>query len=681
MRNIVQAKPELTDSVLNTVNKTLESDKNNEVSLNAAYETLGTIVMAKPELAQSAVDITLTNKDSAYKPLVYRACLKNNSDFFNGEFFKGKEISGEIRTSIYIAKLGKDITDEDFKYALDNVGRGSLATGKLYSRQKEALDILVDAFAKEQGIDIKDETAKKEIIEKNKEWLTPASFRAAAVFTEINGFKQYIKKIQNYNKQVQNDIKQETEPKKYSEKDYLSIKDATGFFPKRIDKENCKSLSQFIYANIIHQKGYDVHRDIRELQLIAENWDRYIDKCSSLSPDEYANLKQKRNKGKSANEEKEDATETYKLTPDECSNIRYGDVLSLCASLQYENRRCSNFAIEAAKWKVDQGTYPKCEDIYLAGLDVPETFDSTKSFESKDQYVGRFLPRDDPRTLFFGNYTDCCQHYGSAGKSCAISTVMHPFSQLFVIEKKGDIVAGSWAWENTEGTHRQVCFDNIEALGSTEVFQDAIKDIYTQAGKYLIQEKNCQKVTIGMGCNDATCFKYNPEAKLISLPTLYCDQNKVPYSDAKRTQVLLVENPEARPLTDDEKNQSYIRPLCHLDKLPIGVTSNDHSGLVIEDRTKGVVGYCLYNEKEKTVYDIAVLEDHQKTKASRDLIQTLVDVIKKEGGQWTIPENTEQWIKSKMDEIQIRNTQTPNQPSTGNPGGSNTIGPNRSISR
>lgn len=121
--------------------------------------------------------------------------------------------------------------------------------------------------------------------------------------------------------------------------------------------------------------------------------------------------------------------------------LKYHDVLSICKSVKYGDQRCDKFAVEAAKHGLPEAEYHECEDIYLAGLKVPEPFDSKKEF-TEGKYTGRFLPREDVRTIFFGDYTDCCQHYGGAGHSCAVSTVIAPFSQLFVIEDdKGKIVA------------------------------------------------------------------------------------------------------------------------------------------------------------------------------------------------------------------------------------------------
>jgi hypothetical protein len=77
--------------------------------------------------------------------------------------------------------------------------------------------------------------------------------------------------------------------------------------------------------------------------------------------------------------------------------------------------------------------------------------------------VAKWLPRDDPRTLFVGHYTDCCQYVGGLASKCAVHSCTSPRAALLVVEKRGQIVAQSWVWEGRDG---RVCFDNIEVQRS-----------------------------------------------------------------------------------------------------------------------------------------------------------------------------------------------------------------------
>ena len=424
----------------------------------------------------------------------------------------------------------------------------------------------------------------------NGDWLVPASFKAADVFG--CWFPNYLKKTQ---------------------KAGLSTHDAVYWLPEDMGKAKNESFSQFIRNNILYptNDGKEHARPLRELDVIARNWKT--------------------------------------LTPEQ-EKMRYKDVLAVCMSRKYDNQKYDNFAVEAAKFGYKEEDYHNMEQIYQAGLSVPEPFDSSKRFEftseSGKAYVGRFLPRDDPRVGFFGNYTDCCQHYGGMGNACAVSSVKDPYSQLFVIEDdKGRIIAGSWVWENTEGKYRDVCFDNIEAIGD-HASHPVINEIYGKVGKYLAQEANCRHVTIGLGYQDADTSAYAPAKEPIPLPMQYNDG----YSDA-RSQVILVHNPDAKPLDKEKESRRFIRDVCFLDENAMDKVADkcfpesdgrlqqpeNLAGKVIVDKDKGVVGYCLWDEQEKSVYDMAVLPEYRKDKnaSSTKLFLSVQQEIRKIGGEWT----------------------------------------------
>jgi len=407
---------------------------------------------------------------------------------------------------------------------------------------------------------------------------------------------------------------------KSNPEDKLSVHDAVYWLPEPMSRSANEHFTQFIQKNMIYQNAEHkmVHRPLRELKIIAQNWKVLEDKVQK-NPEHT-----------------------------EISKLKYSDILAICQSAQYTNQKNDAFAAEAAKNTLQEAWYSECESIYLAGLKVPEPFDSKKEFKV-GKYVGRFLPRQDVRVGFFGDYTDCCQHFHGAGNSCAVSSIKHPFSQLFVIEDdKGKIIAGSWTWENTEGKYREVCFDNIESLGELQL-RPEINEIYEQVGTYLAQEQNCRRVTIGLGYQDADVSKYQKTTDPIALPSLYGKDASGHYSDAQ-SQVLLTENPNAKPLNHNQESQRYIRDVCFLDETAMDVISetcfpdsdkqlskpDDLDGFVIEDREKGVVGYCLYDRDEKEIYDMAVLPEYRKDRnaSSGKLLLEMMKTIKEQGGQW-----------------------------------------------
>ena len=488
-------------------------------------------------------------------------------------------------------------TENEIDFACDKWNAKKISEYS-FSAQQRVMNVLVAELGKENKLPPealkrfrKGNNAEVEkMIADNGDWLMPASFKAADVFG--CWFPNYLKKTQ---------------------KAGLSTHDAVYWLPEDMGKAKNESFSQFIRNNILYptNDGKEHARPLRELDVIARNWKT--------------------------------------LTPEQ-EKMRYKDVLAVCMSRKYDNQKYDNFAVEAAKFGYKEEDYHNMEQIYQAGLGVPEPFDSSKRFEftseSGTAYVGRFLPRDDARVGFFGGYTGCCQHYGGVGDACAVSSVKDPYSQLFVIENdKGRIIAGSWVWENTDGKYRDVCFDNIEAIGEY-ANHPVVNKIYEQVGNYLAEEAGCRLVTIGQGHQDADIGAYWAADKPIPLPRQY--QNG--YSDA-RSQVVLSHNPKAKPLDKSQESQRFIRDVCFLDEAAMDRISErcfpesdgrlqqpeNLAGKVIVDKDKGVVGYCLWDEQEKSVYDMAVLPEYRKDKnaSSSKLFLETQKEIRKIGGEWT----------------------------------------------
>ena len=352
----------------------------------------------------------------------------------------------ELIDAVYKARFC-DEKEKNFlldHYSLKDIGQMNL------SAQQRCKNILVGMLAQENKLEPaknwRTDEASVKLYQDNQDWIIPASFKAEQIFGCY--FPSYMK---------------QTVP-------YFGVHDSVSWLPADLTPENAETFRSFIGNNIIYatQDGEKHARPMNELMIISKNW-------NSLKPEE--------KKGK------------------------YKDVLSVCMSRKYKDRTCGAFAAEAAKHGVPEYEYKNCEDIYLSGLGVPEPFDSSKTYQF-GKYTGRFVTRDDVRTGFFGDYTNCCQHFGGVGDACAVSTVKDPYSQLFVIEDdKGRIIAGSWAWENKEGKYRDVCFDNIESIGEDRR-TEMLNRIYEMAAKDLCETQNCRKVTIGLGYQDADTSKY-----------------------------------------------------------------------------------------------------------------------------------------------------------------------------
>ena len=222
----------------------------------------------------------------------------------------------------------------------------------------------------------------------------------------------------------------------------------------------------------------------------------------------------------------------WKHLTEEERKLSLSQILEICRNRSYADQTNPEFAAEAAKWGVASDEYAQLERIYLSAQDVPEPFGSQQRWEA-GSYVGRFLPRSDVRSGFFGHYTICCQHYTGVGSECAIASVCAPHSQLFVVEEEGKIVAGSWVWETQYGDKKGACFDNIEARKLNSEQQSCVAKIYKDAAKWLCRN-SYHKVTAGSGQSDIS-LKGFEKIEPLPLPAAYGNG----YSDAKKKQVLL----------------------------------------------------------------------------------------------------------------------------------------------
>ena len=310
--------------------------------------------------------------------------------------------------------------------------------------------------------------------------------------------------------------------------------------------------------------------------------------------------------------------------------------LEIARSYAYSNIDSKVFAQEAAKWGVEQSEFRYAQEVYVAGLSVPMPFNAEMKWQS-GEYVGSFLPRNDVRVGFFGHYTNCCQHFTGVGSSSAISSVKDSFSQLFVVEKAGEILCGSWTWVSSiDGDgYVSVCFDNVEAKGLSEGQEEACRDIYLQVAKYLV-ELGYHQVSVGINHTDLS-FSDFPFG-LVAM-----NRNYSGYSDAAK-QWIIATNPSPT-VFNVEVGAIYVRGLLETDLpdatlvaracYPVGwqeVSTTENSrglGLVVEGQ---LVGYAIYDPVDRYIADMAVLAEHRKY--SKLLIDELLSIIPP-GEEWS----------------------------------------------
>jgi hypothetical protein len=115
--------------------------------------------------------------------------------------------------------------------------------------------------------------------------------------------------------------------------------------------------------------------------------------------------------------------------------------------------------------------YSNLERIYLMGQEV--SMPSWSGFSSTvNGLTLRFLPKDDPKGMFLGVITNCCQHPKSWAASCSYDGYLNPLACFAVFESRNNIIMQSYVWSDEKGN---VCFDSIEGKASIDDMNSAKK--------------------------------------------------------------------------------------------------------------------------------------------------------------------------------------------------------------
>jgi len=159
----------------------------------------------------------------------------------------------------------------------------------------------------------------------------------------------------------------------------------------------------------------------------------------------------------------------------------------------------SLIAMECDLWNISGEKFEEVEQIFAKSLKTPmPKWSKIPLIKGEYGFTGRFLPRNDPRGLFIGNYTDCCQKIGGAGEVVAIHSQTSPNAAIFVIEYQDNIIAQSWVFNDENGN---IIFDNIEKdfSGLKFKFEDLIRiivNIYKEAAA-VIKKLGYNNVLLG----------------------------------------------------------------------------------------------------------------------------------------------------------------------------------------
>jgi len=207
-----------------------------------------------------------------------------------------------------------------------------------------------------------------------------------------------------------------------------------------------------------------------------------------------------------------------------------------------ENIKDMDFARECAKWNLYPETFLRMQDHFIDSQSVPLPKWANNVFYqinvpmkidgktvNMPKYQAYFLLRSDPRGLFLGNYTNCCQHPGGQGEWCAIHGQTDKKGCFFVIEDVSngipEIIAQSWTWQ-AKG-NRGIVFDNVESKGLGDRQEDVMQ-IYRKVAQRLRKwNPRIRQVTVGTNYSDLDLSSLPEKEEPLETPS------KFNYYDAK----------------------------------------------------------------------------------------------------------------------------------------------------
>jgi hypothetical protein len=141
-------------------------------------------------------------------------------------------------------------------------------------------------------------------------------------------------------------------------------------------------------------------------------------------------------------------------------SLGLAELLTLARAKRYADATHVGFAAQAQKAGVSERAYKGLESKWLRGLQSL-TYEAIPRAEvTVDGYTAKVLDRDDPRGLWIGQHTACCQHPIGEGASSAWHGALRHDGAILAIEHDGAIVAQSWLWRKGD----VIVADNVETL-------------------------------------------------------------------------------------------------------------------------------------------------------------------------------------------------------------------------
>ena len=128
---------------------------------------------------------------------------------------------------------------------------------------------------------------------------------------------------------------------------------------------------------------------------------------------------------------------------------------------RYEGVKDISVAMACAEVKLSQKKFLKYQRFWLDRT-ARDAWRIPDVLIQEGDYLLERLGENDPRQVLAGEFTNCCQHLYDNGRECAIHSATSPYGGVYVLRRKGKIIAQSWAWiaEDKE----TLVLDSIEVL-------------------------------------------------------------------------------------------------------------------------------------------------------------------------------------------------------------------------
>ena len=191
------------------------------------------------------------------------------------------------------------------------------------------------------------------------------------------------------------------------------------------------------------------------------------------------------------------------------------ELRNILLSLDYEGIKSIPLATECSKWGVDPEEFEEIQDEWISGLEKLKHEAVPRVDITSGDYRFYRLEKEDPRGVFLGHYTNCCQHPLGAGKSCARHGHESPYGAFFVVEHRGQIIAQSWCWRR----NNTLVFDSIEEVGgSDDSRSEKVAEMYSKGAQALIGRLCVEEVLVGKN-ELGRLLKCTPAAKQEPAPS------------------------------------------------------------------------------------------------------------------------------------------------------------------